>query len=68
MFNFFITIRRKIIKKMGWGLITEDKTSSIVKIRCSKLTCILIRIKHRHSHELPLNDTRVFENVLIVWE
>lgn len=68
MFNFFITIRRKIIKKMGWRLITEDKTNSIVKIRCSKLICILIRIKRRHSHELPLNDTQIFENVWVVWE
>lgn len=56
------------MKKMGWRLITEDTTSSIVKIRRSKIICILIRIKYRHCHELPFNDTRVFEKVLIVWE
>lgn len=67
MYNFFVIMRRKVIKKkMGRRLITEDETSSSEKISCLKLIFIFTRIKHRHSHELPVNDTQSFKNVLRV--
>lgn len=62
MFNFLVIIGSKVIKKkMGWRLITKDETSSTVNFRCSKFILILIRIKHKHPHELPVNDTGILK-------
>lgn len=33
MFNFFVIIRSKVLKKkVGWRLITEGETNSIIKL------------------------------------
>lgn len=57
MYNFFVIMRRKVIKKkMGRRLIIEDEISFSEKISCLKLIFIFIRIKYRYFYELLVND------------
>lgn len=69
MFNLFVIIRSKVLKKkMGWRLITEDETNSIIKLSyLNELIFILIIIEQRYPWVLPVNGTQIFENVLTAW-
>lgn len=69
MFNLFVIIRSKVLKKkMGWRLITENETNSIIKLSyLNELIFILIIIEQRYPWVLPVNGTQIFENVLTAW-